>query len=223
MAEAFFPVDSLAPAFLAGAAFVAGAFVFSAGFLAEAVVFFSTFFSAGFLVSAFLAGAAFFAEAFAFSAGFLAEAVTFFSAFFSAFFSTGCLVTAFLAGASFLAAGFFASADFLTAGFFAAGFLVVAISTSRLKLHGIITHYVTTPTATCTITGQRKNIEPRTPLSGSSSFHAAWLLRPVCKIVLKCIGSRLTSSFRHTDAIQVTVTIHAIVRIWSQAENIPGG
>lgn len=63
-----------------------------------------------------------------------AEAAAFLEAF-AGFCSTGSSAISFFAEAFFLAAGFFAGADFFPAGFFTAVFVVVAISTSWLKLN----------------------------------------------------------------------------------------
>jgi hypothetical protein len=113
---------------------------FSAAFFSG---FFSPFFSTG-AFTAFFAGVSFLEAVFAFVsfvsvifAFAFVEGAAFLAVFFSANSLTGSLAGAladFLDESSFFVAGFFTAGDCLTAGFCAADFLVVAISTSRFKV-----------------------------------------------------------------------------------------
>ncbi|WP_156304388.1 hypothetical protein [Nitrosospira briensis] len=150
LAEAAFPSDFFALAFLPGEIVFSAVSFFAADLPVEAEDFFSAFFSVFFLAffpvffsagssTAFLDafftdfGAAVFScsaeavvEAVAFATGFLIEAAVLLSAF-----SADSSAATFLIDVFLLVAGFFTVADSATAGFFVADFLVVAISTSR--------------------------------------------------------------------------------------------
>ncbi|HEX7235037.1 MAG TPA: hypothetical protein VF243_07195, partial [Nitrosospira sp.] len=177
LVEASFFSGSFSADFLVELVFPGEEVFDAAGFLAETAVFFSVFFSAAFFsgffspffsdffsagsLMAFFAGVSFLEAVFAFVSfvsGVFAFAFVGTAAFFSVFFSAssladslaGSLAADFLGGVSFFATGFVAAGDFLTAGFCAADFLVVAISTSRFKVTRNNTFLICSAYTACT-------------------------------------------------------------------------